>query len=197
MLSCRGSTREFYTASSTATRQREYRWVMTSTSQNYKNTVFKHLDLAPHKQQTQLPTVFGHLAVSMWALYLRIQQSTQVTAAWTLKLLPEEINQDAQSLSTVVPISGLPERMLCVLGSTRCPWNRINIYFKEKRNFTNILPNWASMTHLLMGKSWHSLGINGPYNCYRHLSNKQTECSHMCEVWSSLFGSSNVSAENI
>lgn len=51
MLSCRGSTREFYTASSTATRQREYRWVMTSTSQNYKNTVFKHLDLAPHKQQ--------------------------------------------------------------------------------------------------------------------------------------------------
>lgn len=151
--------------------------------------------------QTQLPAVFGHLAVSMWALYLRIQQSTQVTAAWTLKLLPEEFNQDAQSLSirdTVVPISGLPEWMLCVLGSTCCPWNRMNIYFKEKeRNFTNILPNWASMTRLHMGKSWHSLGINGPHSCYRHLSNKQTECSHMCEVWSSLFGSSNVSAENI
>lgn len=74
--------------------------------------------------------------------------------------------------------------MLCVLGSTCCPWNRMNIYLKKEkeRNFTNILPNWASMTRLHMGKSWHSLGINGPYSCYRHLSNKQTEYSHMFEV---------------
>lgn len=150
--------------------------------------------------QTQLPPVFRHLDVSMWALYLRIQQSAQVTAAWTLELLPEEFNQDAQSLSirgTVVPISGLPGWMLCVLGSTCFPWNRMNIYLtKKKKKFTNISPNWASVTRLHMGKSWHSLGINGPYSCYRQLSNKQTECSHMCKVWSSLFGSSAVSAEN-
>lgn len=115
--------------------------------------------------QTQLPPVFGHLDVSMWALYLRIQQSPQVTAAWTLELLPEEFNQDAQSLSirgTVVPISGLPGWMLCVLGSTCFPWNRMNIYLTKKKKSLQTSyqtePRWHASTWVSHDTPWASMG---------------------------------------